>query len=392
MAQHRGALTLGLERRFEGASHACREIGQPRPVGRRLERVRGDADVEQRVAQVGVAEAVGQPASTGRGAERHPAVSAEQCACQSQAVTCGVAVARSTVEHEAGALRDAAQPKPAPHEGRRTAVARQAERHRHLGLGLVGEPQQRERHSLLKEVARRLQAAQPARQQGCLDQGPLGPSTHTNRGVRDDPEAPFAAGNELAQVRSRRSRGQGGQLEPPGRRHEIETGDEVLDRSVAQRLLARSPRRDPATQARQLERLGEVAEREATLRERRLDLGTQRARAEARDAGLLVELLEAHQPTQIEADRRVATGQYVDCTGDGRSASPGYDAHALSRTALQHLLHLGCVAGTHHGVGQCGLGAAANADQIGESLATRVSQASLVLLGQRRVELRNAPR
>src|SRR3712207_8556358 len=49
-------------------------------------------------------------------------------------------------------------------------------------------------------------------------------------------------------------------------------------------ILSAGPRRDPATERRELERLREVAERQAVLAELRLERGAERARLDARRA------------------------------------------------------------------------------------------------------------
>ena len=94
------------------------------------------------------------------------------------------------------------------------------------------------------------------------------------------------------------------QDERPGRRLDAATREEVLDPAEPERLLAGGPRRDPAPERRALERLREVAERQAVGSERRLEGRPCRAAAERREAAPLVEADEARQP--VEGDRQAS--------------------------------------------------------------------------------------
>src|SRR5262249_49521446 len=101
-------------------------------------------------------------------------------------------------------------------------------------------------------------------------------------------------------------------------------------------------RGDPAPERGELERLGEVTQRQAMLAQPTLQDRTTSATLDAGRARDRVDLEDAVQRAQIERDRAVVGGPNIRAhtPDDGGAAAVGYGGHALLRAPLEHALDL----------------------------------------------------
>ena len=96
--------------------------------------------------------------------------------------------------------------------------------------------------------------------------------------------------------------GQPPRLDHPGGRHHRQCLDLLVDMRRTGGVVAAGTRGDPAAERRELERLREVAEREAVRLQLLLERGAEHARFDLRGAGALVDVEHAAEPPEVEAD------------------------------------------------------------------------------------------
>ncbi len=133
-------------------------------------------------------------------------------------------------------------------------------------------------------------------------------------------------------------------------------------------------RRDPAAERRVLERLREVAQRQAVLGQLALQHRAGRAGLDPRGARDRVDLEHTIERAQVERDRARITGRHVGRhTADDRcAAAVGDRGDALGRAPLEQLLDVALVARARDEVGRMREAAAKAFDDIAVGLAERV--------------------
>src|SRR4029078_12718324 len=106
----------------------------------------------------------------------------------------------------------------------------------------------------------------------CRRGAELRPRTQSHPRLHDDPEAAFAAAEDAIGARTRARTGQTERLQHAGRSHDPQRLDELVDMRIERRVVPTAARGDPATECGELERLRDVAQRQAA----RLELVFQR--------------------------------------------------------------------------------------------------------------------
>ena len=155
--------------------------------------------------------------------------------------------------------------------------------------------------------------------------------------------------------------------------------DQVVDVGVEGREVAAGPGRDPAAEGRVLERLREVAEREAVLAELVLEARAGRPGLDPRRQRLGVDLEHAVEAAQVEADERPLAEATLDPADDAGPAAERDHRRALGLAPAHHDLDLRLVARPGDEVGRVLELAAKAAHEVDVGLAERVRD-PLVLL------------
>ncbi len=255
------------------------------------------------------------------------------------------------------------------------AQPRQAERHRHLRLGLVRQPEQREPSLALHQGPRRLESGLPRRGEGADHRNARRARAHAQRGPRHHAEPALAPQDQLAEIGAGRAGGTGRKVETPSWSDQREARHQIVDRAIAERLLPRGAGDDPPAHARQLPRLREVPQREPARGERALERGAERAGPHGGEARHGIERLETGKARQVETHRRPVSRGDVHPAGDRRAAAPGNDDDARARAGVQHRLRFGVAGRADDRVRYAADRARSHADEVGEPLAARVQQA-----------------
>jgi hypothetical protein len=112
-----------------------------------------------------------------------------------------------------------------------------------------------------------------------------GPILETHPGLGDHPQDALRAEQHPVRARAGARPGQAPRLDGPGGRDGRDRLHQVVDVRIEGREVAAGPRRDPATERRELEGLREVAQREAVLAQLVLEPRARRARLDQRRAG-----------------------------------------------------------------------------------------------------------
>ncbi len=154
----------------------------------------------------------------------------------------------------------------------------------------------------------------------------------------DDPEGPLGAEKDLAQIRTRRGTGRRkATQDPPARQNDLEGEYEVLDVPVAGRELSRGTRGHPTADGGDVDRLGEMAEREAPLTEQPLALAAGKSRLHAGGGRLVVDLEQRGHPRQVH-HQGLRTGPHA--ATHARTQAIGDDRNAFGVGDLQNGGHL----------------------------------------------------
>ena len=193
--------------------------------------------------------------------------------------------------------------------------------------------------------------------------------------LRDGADPPFAAQDQLAQVRpgSRSRHIRYGHRAV--RRLDARAREHLLDAPVAQRLLAGRAGGDPAANGGQLKGLRKMAERVAVLLELPLKCRAGSARAEGCDLALPVQRQQAVHPFQGKGQHRLRAGGNVDVASHGGSAAIKNDGEALAVSPLQHLAHVLAGGGQRHAVRKTAEIAGPHGQPIGKALPAGVADA-----------------
>lgn len=256
-------------------------------------------------------------------------------------------------QHQTAAPFDPPQLEPTADKGCHPGVAGQTDGHRHLGLGLVREPEQAQGDPLLGESTCRLDTGLPGGQDRGLDLEPLGLRADADGGAGHDPETTLAAKDELPQIGTCGGGRQGGEIETTGRGYQVEACDEITDPAVAQGLLARGTGGDPAAQCGELPGLGKVSQRQAVLAQRPFERRPGGAGPKCGQPRFRIEALQTGEALQVEGDNRSIPGDHVDTASHRCATPPRNDPDAGGGAAFEHGDYLSAVARPGHPIGDC---------------------------------------
>ena len=217
---------------------------------------------------------------------------------------------------------------------------------------------------LVLQQAERLGALAEAAERPALVAPEGGQRPDGQRGVHDHAEGALRAHDQLTQRRAGGRRRHRLDHHLTGRGHHAQAQHELVDPPVARRGLPRRARGHVAAHAGELERLREVAERQAAALEPRLrpparqtgaDRGRQRAPVDRQRV----------QPAEIERDGRAELAAHrLDTAHDAGAAAERHHRHALGLADAQDLGHLGRRPRQHDGVGNRGGARRAQAHEV----------------------------
>ena len=262
----------------ERPSERRREVRQPRPVDRGLERVERVAE-RPRACRAGPAPGTASRASAGRSTRRPRSRrgAGRSSRPRGRRASTNRSMPLAPTRSEGPLRPEPAQPEVARQEspGPRSAGQRE-QRLRSRAASRRGPSTAAGRPGPASRAASTARGQSGRNQAGNASRCGFGHRPHRRLG--DDAEPALRSEDELAEVRARGRGRVGRQVERPGRRHDAAAGEQRLDPAEADRLLAGRPGGDPAAERRALERLGEVAEGQAVRLERRLEGRPDRAR------------------------------------------------------------------------------------------------------------------
>ncbi len=285
MAQHDRRVTQRAPQR--GRDRVV-HLAKTRPVRRGLERLDQHPDVEHRVSQVRRVEAPGGPGSPGLLAD---------------------ALATELREHR----RHRGTPRGHRRGGPLVAGDHQAPTGRapadRLGvgqvdgrLGLVGEAQHGRQELGLGELTDRVGTGVEGRPAPALVDPHLRQRPDPDGHRRDHPERPLGAEEQLAEIGAGGTGRRMTEDDVAGRRGDLEARHQGVEATVARRRLAAGAGRREAADGGVLERLREVAERQAVLGQERLGLRAAQPRLEGGGHRHRVDREQPLQPDEVEAE------------------------------------------------------------------------------------------
>ena len=279
-ARHAAAPTHagdGVARRLH---HLGMELLEAVPGDGRLEGLGDHGGAHQHVAQVGSVQEGVAPGAGGAfagaflaaarraGPLRHPAaaVAAELERARHRGI--GRVIGGLEAEHQQGGVAAAG------------AGVRRLQRDRAAGSSRGAGPTARAR---APPAAARAKPSAPGKRDA--RRGPeAGPLLEPHPGFDDDPERSLGADPEAIRARPRARAGQAARLDDPRRCHHAQRFHELVDVGVQRRVVPARAGGDPAAQARELEGLREVAQREPVGPELALERGAEDAGLDARRA------------------------------------------------------------------------------------------------------------
>ena len=163
---------------------------------------------------------------------------------------------------------------------------------------------------------------------------------------------------------------------------DLEADHHRVEAAEAGRGLSARPGDREATDGRELERLREVAQRQAVRGQQPLGVGPAHAGLQHRRPRLLVDLDQAVEAGQVEGDHAGVAVAVGDQSADHRRAAPErHQRDVLAHAPVEHRLHLAGVGGPDDGVRGVGAVAAADPDQVVGGLAPRVHEPGVVVGG-----------
>ncbi len=292
---------LALRRQCAGRRLLDRthHVAHPGPVDGGFGGIHGIAVLPQRIAQIDAAKAVLLPFLT----ERAPDMDALSAACDGErlperAGDAG-APAGCADQQQALAVTATAPGKVALQQAQQRPVAGKDQRGR--GLRRIGQAQQRQRQTRLRNRAHRVLRARPVGKEQSMERFAFGQRRHAHAGLGEYAEAAFRAQHHFAQIDPGRRRRKSRNQQRARGRLDAASSEQLLDAAIAQRLLAGGTRGDPAAQRRILEGLRKMTERIALRAQLRFQIRTGDAGAETRQLRLAVELDELRQARQVDS-------------------------------------------------------------------------------------------
>ena len=345
----------GVRQRVADLAHVGVHLLHVRPVDRALERVGRDAEVHERVAQVGVVEAALLPAAGDVAGERHAAVTERDLCNVARDVAAVALLAVGKAEEEAALHVLVAELVEQRLQRRLIDVV---ELEHEVGLLRVGQTEHgRVAAFALHHLAGGLHGLVPRLEDVGEALAVLRhPAEDAQRDLRQHAERALGAHHDLVQVRAGGLAGVVAGLDRADGRSVLLAEDDVGDRAVIRAVLARAARDRPAADARILERLREVAAGVLPLGVEELRRALERLfQIRAGHTGLhgdgLVDLVEADDLVEVAAHiQRDAALDRLDAAGDAAAAAVDVQRDVVLGGVGHDLLNLPGRLGVEHDV------------------------------------------
>ena len=197
---------------------------------------------------------------------------------------------------------------------------------------------------------------------------------HAQRDLGDHAQHPLGAHEQLPQRGPSGRGGLGAGADLAGRRQAAKALHELVDPPVAGGRLSGGPRRHPAADGRELERLREVAERQTVRGQLRLRLGPEQPGLERGGQRRAVDVSDPVEAAQVQRDGgREAVSERLHPADDARAAAEGHERHLLLRAGGQHGAQRVGRGWAGHRVGGARGVARAHAHEVGITAADRVA-------------------
>ena len=346
----------GVRQRVADLAHVGVHLLHVRPVDRALERVGRDAEVHERVAQVGVVEAALFPAAGDVAGQRHAAVF-ERNFCDVARDVAAVALLTVGKAEEEAALHVLVAELVEQRLQRRLVDVVELEHE--VGLFRVGQTEHGRVAALaLHHLAGGLHGRVPRLEDVGESLAVLRhPAEDAQRDLGQHAERALGAHHDLVQVRAGGLAGVVAGLDGADGRGVLLAEDDVGDGAVIRAVLARAARDRPAADARILERLREVAAGVLPLGAEELRRALERLfQIGAGHAGLhgdgLVDLVEADDLVEVAAHiQRDAALDRLDAAGDAAAAAVDVQRDVVLGGVGHDLLDLLGRLGVKHNVG-----------------------------------------
>ena len=203
----------------------------------------------------------------------------------------------------------------------------------------------------LRDRARGLGAAEKGGEAG-RDRRPVrGPVLEAHPRLGDDAERALRAEQHPVGRRARARTGEAPALPHAARRDHADRLHEVVDVRVQGRVVATGSGREPATEGRELERLREMAQREAVRPQRRLECGPVDACLRPGRSRLTVDFEHLIELAQVDAHRAgvLVVEVALHAADDRRAAAVRDRRHAGVAAPVEQRHDVGLVAGARRG-------------------------------------------
>ena len=290
-------LRKNIARRLLHGQHQLLHVG---PVHRSLDRVGTVALVPQRVAQVRAFETVACPLRAHGSTDVDRAVCRQGAPRFAQGVARVAVLARDAEHQQAFAFAAAAQGQVAFQPADQPGVAGQREAG--LGLNAIAESRHAQRQPALDQRAHSGFGGVPVWQKNGVKTLVLGQWADAHRDLGQNAKATFRAHHQFAHVRAGAGGGQRGNRERADRGFHMAACKQLLNASVAQRLLAAGTRHHPAPHRGVFKRLRKMPQRIALGAQLRFQL---RARCAGAKGGELAQFVQVQQPVHsAQVDRQ----------------------------------------------------------------------------------------